>query len=221
MYLDGVLIPAEHLVNGASVIQVQRVDVVDYFHIELDSHDVIIAEGALSETFVDDHSRRMFHNAHEFAVLFPDAEPVEPCYYAPRVEEGFSLAVVCRRLAQRAGLPVASSMDPGILRGCVERIEGGRVFGWAQSAGYPDGPVCLDVLVHGVLVAQVLAERFRPDLRQAGIGDGSHAFAVRLPDTLSNPDRDAIAVRRSADGALLPFMTPQETACPSVASEAA
>ena len=42
---------------------------VSYFHIELETHDVIFAEGAPSETFIDDNSRGMFHNAHEFALL--------------------------------------------------------------------------------------------------------------------------------------------------------
>ena len=46
---------------------------MEYFHIELDTHDVIIAEGALAESFIDDDSRGMFHNAHEYRALYPDA----------------------------------------------------------------------------------------------------------------------------------------------------
>src|SRR6478672_3797915 len=44
MFLDGVLIEAIDLVNGVSVIQAERAERVDYFHIELDSHDIIVAE---------------------------------------------------------------------------------------------------------------------------------------------------------------------------------
>ena len=73
MFLDGVLIEGIDLVNGASIIQAERVERVDYFHVELDSHDIIVAEGALSESFVDDDSRGMFQNAHEFAALYPDS----------------------------------------------------------------------------------------------------------------------------------------------------
>ena len=58
------LIEAKDLINGVSIVQAERVEKVEYFHIELDSHDVIIAEGALSESFIDDDSRGMFHNAH-------------------------------------------------------------------------------------------------------------------------------------------------------------
>ena len=60
------LIEAKDLVNGVSIVQAEHVDKVKYVHIELDSHDVIVAEGALSETFIDDDSRGMFHNAHEY-----------------------------------------------------------------------------------------------------------------------------------------------------------
>ena len=44
---------------------------VEYIHIELDSHDVLIAEGALSESFIDDDNRMMFNNAHEYRAMFP------------------------------------------------------------------------------------------------------------------------------------------------------
>src|SRR5271154_5642903 len=73
MFIDGALIEARDLVNGVSIVQVEQVEQVDYFHVELETHDVIVAEGALSETFVDDDSRGMFHNVHEFDALYPDA----------------------------------------------------------------------------------------------------------------------------------------------------
>ena len=76
MFLDGMLIPAEHLINGDSVEQLELMEEIAYFHIELDQHDVILAEGALSETFVDDNSRGMCHNAHEFHAPRPDARPM-------------------------------------------------------------------------------------------------------------------------------------------------
>ena len=44
-------------------------------HFELDSHDVLMAEGSSSESFLDDGSRGMFHNAHEYRALYPAAPP--------------------------------------------------------------------------------------------------------------------------------------------------
>jgi len=105
MFLDGVLIEAIDLVNGVSVIQAERAERVDYFHIELDAHDIIVAEGALSESFVDDDSRGMFQNAHEFAAFYPD-RPMQPAQYcARRVAFGAELEAVRRQIAHRAGIP--------------------------------------------------------------------------------------------------------------------
>jgi hypothetical protein len=64
-------------------------------------------EGAPSESFMDDDSRGVFDNAHEFAQLYPDAlRPDGFC--ARRVEQGAELEVIRRRLAGVAGETVAS-----------------------------------------------------------------------------------------------------------------
>jgi glycosyltransferase involved in cell wall biosynthesis len=105
MFLDGALIEAIDLVNGVSIFQAERVDRVDYFHIELDTHDIIVAEGALSESFVDDDSRGMFQNAHAFAALYPD-RPMQPARYcAPRIAFGAELEAARQRLAHWASIP--------------------------------------------------------------------------------------------------------------------
>jgi autotransporter passenger strand-loop-strand repeat protein len=103
MFLDGVLIPAFALVNGASITQAASVDQVEYFHLELETHDVIIAEGAASESFLDDDSRGMFHNAADYRRLYPTAPRVSPRYCAPVVEDGEILAAVRTRIADRLG----------------------------------------------------------------------------------------------------------------------
>ena len=104
MLLDGVLVPARCLVNGVSITQEKGCERVDYIHVELDSHDVILAEGAASETFVDDDSRAVFHNAHEFDLRYPGAVCPSAVYCAERVEDGARLATIRRALDVRAGL---------------------------------------------------------------------------------------------------------------------
>lgn len=103
MLLDGLLVPAEHLVNGHSVQRAGPMETVEYYHVELDSHDAILAEGAPSETFVDDDSRAMFHNARDYAARYPDAVAGHALYCAPRVECGYELDAIRRRLVALAG----------------------------------------------------------------------------------------------------------------------
>ena len=109
MYLDDVLIPAFVLVNGTSIVQAASADQIEYFHLELDTHDVIVAEGALSESFLDDDSRGMFHNAEDYARLYPGAKCKPAGYCAPIVEDGPELEAVRRRIAVRAEIVVSEA----------------------------------------------------------------------------------------------------------------
>ena len=120
MYLQGALIEARDLVNGVSIVQVEQLDKVEYFHVELDSHDVIVAEGSFSETFVDDDSREMFHNAHEYRALHGNADDVPACYCAPRLNEGYAVEGARRReIDTRAGLRHAAGEESLLLhRAC-------------------------------------------------------------------------------------------------------
>ena len=99
MFLDGVLVPAASLVNGSTITQDRAARQVDYIHTELAQHDVILAEGALSETFVDDGSRGLFHNAVGHAATLLDG-PAE--YFAPRLTQGYEVEAIRRRLATYA-----------------------------------------------------------------------------------------------------------------------
>lgn len=98
MFLDGVLVAAELLVNGSTIVREASVPRVDYFHIELDRHALIWAEGAASETYVDDENRGIFHNAHTYHQLYADDAPASVEYCAPRVTDGFALLAIRRRL---------------------------------------------------------------------------------------------------------------------------
>ncbi len=205
-HLEGVLIEAKDLVNGASIVLVERVDKVEYFHIELDTHDVIIAEGALSESYIDDDSRGMFHNADEYRALYPETVTGIAQYCAPRLEDGYEVEAIRQRIALRAGLVLAEKRI-GHMRGHVNRVTNNCIAGWAQNTDHPEAPVCLDIYAGGQLIGQVLANRYREDLARAAIGSGRHGFEFIPPAGLTFAP-DAVDVRRSLDGVpLAPTIT--------------
>jgi len=88
LYLRQVLVPAVLLVNDATITQPESVERLEYFHIDLGTHDVILAEGVAAESYVDCDNRFMFHNAPEFARLYPGERPPRWEFCAGRVEEG-------------------------------------------------------------------------------------------------------------------------------------
>ena len=86
--VDGVLIQAETLVNGATIVQVPR-ERVEYWHVELDSHDVLLAEGLPTESYLDVGNRTDFNNGGAYLEAYPDFRPKhdsETC--VPIVKDG-------------------------------------------------------------------------------------------------------------------------------------
>ena len=97
LYLDGMLIPVEELVNHRTIEWDDRAQEVEVFHIELATHDVLIANGAPAESYRDDGNRWLFQNA-----ISRDSLPLQPpC--APVVTDGPIVDAIWRRLLDRAG----------------------------------------------------------------------------------------------------------------------
>ena len=55
LLIDGVLVAAANLINGTTIASyhARELDELEFFHIKLESHDVIFAEGALCETLLN------------------------------------------------------------------------------------------------------------------------------------------------------------------------
>jgi serralysin len=109
VHVDGVLIPIKYLINGTSIAQV-AVDKIVYYHVELQRHDVLLAEGLPAESYLDTGDRRSFDNAGEVIRLHPDfvtprmtgAARWEAAGCAPLVVSGKALEAVRGRLRVRA-----------------------------------------------------------------------------------------------------------------------
>jgi hypothetical protein len=66
--------PAIALANGHSVAQV-AVGRVDYWHLELDTHDILLAEGLPAESYLDCGNRMAFANGGVHVEAHPDFKP--------------------------------------------------------------------------------------------------------------------------------------------------
>jgi Hint domain len=73
VFVDGALIPVKYLVNGTSIAPAapSGMAVVEYYHIEFDTHEVVFAEGALVESFMEEGSEReYFSNFVQYERLY-------------------------------------------------------------------------------------------------------------------------------------------------------
>jgi hypothetical protein len=100
LLLDGVLVPVEFLINHRSILWDDFAQTVTFYHVELGSHDVVIAEGAAAESYRDDGNRWLFQNANSLRAL-PKPPPKPP--YAPVLTGGKLVDAQWRRLLDRAG----------------------------------------------------------------------------------------------------------------------
>lgn len=84
LFIDGYLIPVRYLINGDSIVQAEYSShKIDYFHVECDQHDVILAEGLPVETLLLTSAEAAFVNVSDRGMAFEadrgDLLPYAPC----------------------------------------------------------------------------------------------------------------------------------------------
>jgi hypothetical protein len=89
-----------------------------------------------------------------------------------------------------AGQPTTAVSE---LRGRVDAVEDGRVYGWAWDPTRPESHLGIKVYAEDELVAEAVADKLRVDLRRNGIGDGSHAFDLGIASELAGRELKVVA----------------------------
>jgi Ca2+-binding RTX toxin-like protein len=69
------LVRAFDLINGQNVTQDYQGQIASFYNVELDSPDIIFAEGTPVETYANHNNRAMFHNLDEYLALYGSHEP--------------------------------------------------------------------------------------------------------------------------------------------------
>jgi autotransporter passenger strand-loop-strand repeat protein len=106
VYVNAVLIPVKHLINGSTIVQV-LMERVSYYHIELPRHDVLLAEGLPTESFLDMRDGTNYANRPGPVRLYPD--------FSTRIWEAFG----CARL-------IVTGAEPAAVRALVGRFAAER-----------------------------------------------------------------------------------------------
>ncbi len=126
VFSDGALVPVRYLLNGATVVQ-EPASAVTYFHVELDRHDVLLAEDLPCESYLDTGNRAAFANGGPAVALHADFAGAWDWRACGRlVTDGPALAVLRARLFEQAlALGHRVTTDPALrLDGAVARRHG-------------------------------------------------------------------------------------------------
>jgi hypothetical protein len=126
VFIAGKLICARQLINGSTIRAEKDWTAVEYFHVELDAHAILLAEGLPAESYLDTGNRGFFANGGMPLVLHPDLTD-ESDYperaagsCAPFVSDQAGVLPVWQRLADRAAAlgrpaqPPATTDDPAL-----------------------------------------------------------------------------------------------------------
>lgn len=181
LLLAGRLIPARLLCNGATILSEQGLDRIGYVHVELDRHDILLAEGLPAESYLDTGNRGLFAGEAGTRALHPElaAEPelaARRAYaergYAPLARRATALHARLRRRAEALGWRLTTWPDLLVIADTP------------GTAATPFGPDGLHLfLPPGGREIRITSRSFIPDQLDPCAGDGRRlgvALAVRL-----------------------------------------
>ena len=213
VFADGTLVPISSLENGVTIAR-EAVSQVTYWHVELDHHDVILAEGLPAESYLDTGNRAFFSNFEAATSLHPagldgdvEAQAWATRACAARAESGPQVNHLRWRLLERAkDLGVRTTADAGVKLS----IDGQPVAAqWANGTveiALPPDAQRLRIQSHSALPMWGHAEN--DDNRRLGVGivqlvaDGrtiAHDSAV-LVSGFHGVERDGDRTWRWTDG---------------------
>ena len=91
------------------------------------------------------------------------------------------------------------------IQGLVDNVTADRLYGWAWNAAGPGERLSIELRIRDEPVAQAVADRMRPDLARAGIGDGRHAFEIPLQPDWTRQVAEMVVLARTAEGTEAPL----------------
>ncbi len=173
---DDVLIPVRLLVNGRTVWR-EPAGVVTYHHLELATHDVILAEGVAAESYLDTGNRAQFAGTAppDFAAgRGGDGHGDGGC--APWITGGGAVAAVrARVLARAAALGHGLTDDPALGFRLGGRVVAARVDGQRYTMRVPPRGTTVQLVSRSAVPAQVFAAN--GDHRRLGVAIGNISLA--------------------------------------------
>ena len=170
---DDALIPVSALVNGITIAR-EADEKVEYWHVELDAHDVIFAEGLRAESYLDTGNRAAFENGAAYVEAHPDFAPkhwTQACL--PLVFDGPAVTVAKARLRlrlQEQGWRLDEDADPHVVVDGL-RIEPIRLSQTRLAFALPPGGREIALRSRVFVPAHTLPES--ADLRRLGLCVGA------------------------------------------------
>src|SRR5438067_3933785 len=127
----------------------------------------------------------------------------EPAELADAATEQLVLPEIAAEEPDAVPEPAGAAVE-GALRSNIDYADWGGIKGWIWDPTEPDKTVTIELLDGDSVLARVVASAYRPDLIDAGIGDGRHGFTISFTETLLPFARHVLHLRPAGSTAELP-----------------
>jgi len=183
---DGALVPALALLNGLTITQDFEIEQFEYYHVELEKFDMLLAEGAAAESFLEVGSNRnSFQNART-VTAHPDFGPapknvmlaeyvqkITPEIIEPIRRELFKRAEILTGARRTGDTDLRIEINGQIIRPQTACKKKG-LYRFELPAGLSDG---IRILSNAAVVRETsLIDR--TDTRMIGVGISSMALVI-------------------------------------------
>jgi antigen 43 len=173
VFVDGVFVPVRLLINGGIIARDQNMDRYTYFHVELDQHGILIANGLTTESYLDTGNRRQFANSDVTTMGLTFSENETHASWAD------------------AAAPLA--VDPAITQPIWDRLaERAKARGFVLSEVETNMDADLHLVINGQIIRPASAMGFGIDHRYVfnlplSLRDHNGAIDARLVSKATKP----------------------------------
>lgn len=229
LFVDGKLIAARQLVNGSTIRRETACKSVEYFHVELDHHAILLSEGLPTESYLDTGNRGFFANGGDPLVLHPDLMDESDCptreaaSCAPFAWDEPTVRPVWQRLADRAATLGQPAVSPETTRDTDLHL---LIKGRALRPLYAENGLFIFALPRGTAEARLVSRAGAPadarpwlddrrvlgvQVQQITLRDATDVTTIALDDPALSQgwwdvERNGMTMRRWTDGnAVLPL----------------
>ncbi|RRA99983.1 putative Ig domain-containing protein [Larkinella rosea] len=92
-------------------------------------------------------------------------------------------------------LPESTSAVTGSFDGYLDKVECGTIRGWVWDRNKPNAPVTVEFYTGTTVWGSTVANIYRDDLKNAGKGNGAHAYRFEVPAVLKDGQTRSIRAR--------------------------
>ncbi|WP_171062782.1 CotH kinase family protein [Larkinella sp. C7] len=123
-----------------------------------------------------------------------------------------SFLVISLTVSPAVSVPPSTTVT-GNFEGYLDKVECGSIRGWVWDRNKPNTALTIEFFANNISIGTVNADIFRQDLKDAGKGNGAHAYSFTTPEYLKDGQLYAIRAKvKDSDYALKG--SPKNLTCP-------